>query len=361
MAERGVFPLPLAIEAIDRDWLTAALRTRAPGVTVRGLEVVDVRRGTCTKVRLRLDMDAAGRAAQIPQTVILKAGFEPHSREMHFMHESEVRGYRDVFPALPLPAPRCFFADYDAEGRQGVIVMEDLVARGVRFCSALEPQTYEEVARRLTVLAQFHARTWNSPEFAPGGRWDWVPELMAANRAYAEHFLRREVWDRFIASPRAAAASVRFHDPAWMARALDKLALLSTRRPTFLQHGDTHLGNLYVDLDGTPGFFDSLPHRGPPAGEVSYHLACALDPADRPRWEEKLVAHYLEELARAGVAPPALEEVMRDYGACLARAYFIFVINDSVFQAEAVNTAYVARISAAMIDHDTIGLLKAIE
>lgn len=360
MAERAPFPLPLTIEEIDRDWLTAALRTCAPEVTVRGVEVVDVRHGTCTKVRLRLDLDAAGKAAGVPETVILKGGFEPHSRDMHYMHESEVRGYRDVFPAVPLPTPACWFADYDAERRQGVVIMEDLVARGVAFCKPLVPQTYDEAARRLAVLARFHAKTWNSPEFASGGRFDWVPELMAANRAYAAHFLQPEVWGRFIASPRAAAASVRFHDPAWMAFALDRLALLSTRRPTFLQHGDTHLGNLYVDVDGTPGFFDSLPHRGPPAGEVSYHLACALDPADRPRWEEKLVAHYLDELAREGVEPPALDEMMRDYGACLARAYFIFVVNDSVFQSEAVNTAYVARISAAMIEHDTIGLLEGI-
>ena len=360
MSERQPLPLPLTIEEIDRDWLTAALRVKAPGVSVRGFEVVDIRRGTCTKVRLRLDMDDAGRAAGVPETVILKAGFEPHSRDMHFMHESEVRGYRDVFPAVPLPTPACYFADYDAERRQGVIIMEDLVARGVAFCNALVPQGFDEVARRLRLLAGFHARTWNSPDFAPGGRWDWVPELMAANRAYAAHFLQPEIWGRFIASPRAAAASVRFHDPAWMAHALDKLALLATRRPSAIQHGDTHLGNLYVDPDGTPGFFDSLPHRAMPAGEVSYHLACALDPADRQRWEGALVGLYLEELSRHGVEPPAFDEMMADYGACLARAYFIFVVNDSVFQAEATNTAYVARISAAMIDHDTIGLLERI-
>jgi hypothetical protein len=360
MAERPVFPLPLAIEEIDRDWLTAALRAKAPGVTVLGFEVVDVRRGTCTKVRLRLEMDAAGRAAGIPETVILKAGFEPHSRDMHFMHETEVRGYRDLFPVVPLPTPACYFADYDAERRQGVIIMEDLVARGVAFCNPLRPQSFDEVARRLTLLARFHAKTWNSPDLAPGGRWDWVAELMASTRAYADPYLQPQTWGRFIASPRGAAASVRFHDPAWMTHALDRLAVLATRRPSAIQHGDTHLGNLYVDCDGTPGFFDSLPHRGPAAGEVSYHLACALDPADRRRWEGALVAGYLDELARSGVAAPAFDEMMADYAACLARAYFIFVINDSVFQAEAINTAYVARISTAMLDHDTIGRLQAI-
>lgn len=360
MAERQALPLPLTLEEIDRDWLTAALRTHAPGVSVEGFEIVDVRRGTCTKVRLRLDMDEAGRRAGVPPTVILKAGFEPHSREMHFMHETEVRGYRDLFPVLKLPSPACYFADYDAERRQGVVIMEDLVARGVAFCHPLRPESFEATAHRLTVLARFHARTWNSPEFAPGGRWDWIAELMAANRAYAASYLEPETWRRFIDSPRGAAASVRFHDPAWMAHALDRLVRLSDRRPSCIQHGDTHLGNLYVDPDGTPGFFDALPHRGPAAGEISYHIACALDPADRRRWEGPLVALYLAELARNGVAAPHFDEMMADYGACLARAYFIFVVNDAAFQGEATNTAYVARISAAMLDHDTLGLLDRI-
>ena len=87
------------------------------------------------------------------------------------MHEREVRGYRDVLPVLKLPSPACYFADYDTDRQQGIIIMDDLVARGVTFCHALKPQTHEQVARRLTALAQFHAKTWASAEIAPGGRW----------------------------------------------------------------------------------------------------------------------------------------------------------------------------------------------
>ena len=94
--------------------------------------------------------------------------------------------------------------------------------------------------------------------------------------------------------------------------------------------------------------------------EVSYHIVCALDTADRPNWERPLVRHYLDELKRHGVDAPDLEEAMRQFGTYLARAYFIFVINEAFFQNEAVNTAYTARISAAMLDHDTIGLLESI-
>jgi aminoglycoside phosphotransferase (APT) family kinase protein len=183
---------------------------------------------------------------------------------------------------------------------------------------------------------------------------------MAATRDYAELWLAPDTWRRFIDSPRGAAASVRFHDVDWMRDALARLAVWAERRLHAVLHGDTHLGNLYVDPDGTPGFFDPTAHRGPAMAEVSYHLVCALDTGDRPRWEAALVGHYLDELRRCGVEPPLFDEAMADYGATLARAYFIFVINESAFQPEAINTAYVARISAAMLDHDTIGLLKAI-
>jgi hypothetical protein len=360
LARREFMPLPVEIGQIDAAWLTAALRTRTPGVTVRAMEVADVRHGTCTKIRLRLDLDDAAERAGIPRSVILKGGFEQHSRDMAYMHETEVRGYQEVLGSLGLPSPACYFAAYDAERGQGVIVMEDLVARGVRFCDPLKPQGFDEVARRLTELARFHAKSWGSPEFRPGGRWEWQQDVMPDVRSYAQPFLKPEVWDRFVGSPRGAAVSVRFHSAEWMADAFDRMVLLSATEPHCVLHGDTHLGNLYVDPDGTPGFFDSLPAHGPAMSEVAYHMACALDTADRRRWEGALVGHYLGQLRANGVAAPDFDDAMHQYAVYLARAYFIFIINDADFQSEAVNTAYTARISAAMIDHDTIGRLAAI-
>jgi hypothetical protein len=59
MTDMTARPLPLRIEQIDADWMTRALRKRAPGVTCSGVEVVDVNHGTCTKIRLRLTLDDA--------------------------------------------------------------------------------------------------------------------------------------------------------------------------------------------------------------------------------------------------------------------------------------------------------------
>jgi hypothetical protein len=360
MAKRNSRPLPLAIEEIDRDWIAEALQSRVPDVAVHSAEVVDINHGTCTKIRLRLDVNEAGKRAGIPETVILKAGFEPHSRDMWYMHQGEARGYRDVIPELKLLAPACYFADFDADRKQGVVIMEDLVARGVTFCSPLKPQTHEQVSRRLTMLARFHAQTLGSRELAPGGKWDWLPDMAERSRTYFPQYLTPETWQRFVGAPRGAAAAVRFHDRVWMTDAVERIAILARQRPHALVHGDTHLGNLYIDVDGSPGFYDIQPHRAPPMMEITYHVAGALDPADRRRWEGALVQHYLDELARNGAEPPGFDDAMHQYGVFLAKGYLIFLVNESFFQPEAVNTAYTARFSAAMIDHDTIGLLKAI-
>jgi hypothetical protein len=361
MRDREVHPLPTTIEEIDRDWLTSALRTRAPGVTVRDYEIVDMKRGTCTKVRLRLHMDHAGKRAGIPETVVLKGGFEPHSRDMAVMHEREARGYRDVFPVLKLPTPACYFADYAADQRQGIVIMEDLVARGVTFCDPLRPHSHEQVARRLGVLARYHAQTWNSPDFAPGGRWGWAEDVIATTPKYYAPYLAPSQWERFVNAPRGAAVAKRFLDRDWIHDTFGRMLSLSRQVPQVLVHGDTHLANLYCGPDDAPGFFDSLPGRSPAMEEIAYHVVCALDLADRQSWEGALVRHYLDELARNGVAnPPGFDDAMRQFGAFMARGFIIFLFNESFFQAEAINTAYTARFSAAMLDHDTMGLLSAI-
>jgi Ecdysteroid kinase-like family len=360
MPDRPVLPLPIQIEDIDSAWLTAALRTQTQEVTVRKVEVVDINHGTCTKIRLKLDLDDAGRRAGIPEFVILKGGFESHSRDMaEVIHLGEVRGYRDVFPILPLPNPACYFADYDQDRRQGIVIMEDLAQRGVEFCSALKPHTFEEVARRLTVLAEFHARTWGSPDLRPEGRWGFLSQGQETLRGYMNLYLEKpEEWARFVASPRGAATSVRFHDLKTIVRAFDQLVVISRQVPHCVIRGDTHPGNFYVEPDGSPGFLDALPSRGPAMTDITYYIACALDTFDRPRWEGPLVQHYLAELRRFGAPAPSFDEAMRQYSALLLNGYIIFMVNESFYQPESINTAYTARFSAAMIEHDTLGILS---
>lgn len=91
--------------------------------------------------------------------------------------------------------------------------------------------------------------------------------------------------------------------------------------------------------------------------EVAYHISAAVDIADRPRWEGALVRHYLDQLAANGAPAPSFDEAMRQYATFLVYGHFIWVTTESKYQAEAVNTANAARVSQAMLDHDTIRII----
>lgn len=347
-----VRPLPVEIADITPGWLSAAL-----GCSVSSVRIADVNNGTCTKIRLALETDDP----EIPATVILKGGFEPHSRMMDYMHANEVHAYADVAPLSPLRQPQCFFAQFDAESRQGIVIMEDLVARGVTFLHPQQPRSPQEVAKRLERLARHHAMTLGRPgDFAPEGRFAWAGDMIDGFYRYGETILTPPVWQGFVQSARGAAASVRFHRLDWFLDALGKLSRFGKTVPRALLHGDTHLGNLYIDTDGEPGFFDSQPHLGPVMAEVAYHVTGALDMADRRAHERDLVAHYRAAMETEGLALPPLDDLMRQYAAFLAFGYAIFLVNASDFQPEAINTAYTARFSCAMLDNNTPGVLSAL-
>ncbi len=360
MNQAAYFPLPVTEAEITAQWMTAALRQRNPEVTVEKLEFIDAIRGTSSKLRYRLELDEAGKAAGIPETVILKGGFEAHSRNFDFMHEREIRGYRDVLTRLPLPAPTCYFADFDAERRQGIVIMEDLVASGATFCHATQPQSFEQVARRLEVLAGFHARTWDSPGVKAGGEWEDLVDFLDTVDSFFALKTEPATWQRFVSSPRGVASSVRYQDRDWMLQAWQKMKAYAKQQPYCVLHGDIHLGNLYIAADGTPGFFDTLASRGPGMIEVSYHVSASIDSADRPHWEAALVQHYLDSLRKHDVDAPGFDEAMRQYVIFLVYGHFIWMTTESEYQTESVNTANAARVNAAMLEHDLDHHLDAI-
>lgn len=360
MVETNTFALPTEVAGITREWLEKALSGYAPGVRVRGFEMVDFINTTCTKIRLKLDLENNSPDTPIPPTVILKGGFEPHSRKMWPMHMNEALSYSTLMPQLGLRVPTPYFAGWDEEHLQGIVIMEDLVARGVDFCSPLRPHSFEHTEKRLRALARFHAQTWDSPEIRPGGRWGWLSDMPNNWHHYFDEYLKPDVWDHYVRSARGAAVSTAFHDRDWMYDALDRMTALANTLPYCANHGDTHIGNQYVDIDGEPGFFDCIGCAGPGMIEVAYHLGCALDIGTRRRHEGALIKAYLDELALNGVTPPSFDEAMHQYGTFLAFGYGIFIINEAVFQTEANNTAYTARFGQAMLDNDTLGKLAAI-
>jgi len=351
--------LPLKPEEITPQWLTEALRERHPGLAVTRVDILNILPGTSTKIRIRPTLATRGTGPPLPETLIVKGGFEDHSPSLAPMYLTEMRFYRDVQPHIDLPSPSCHFAGTDFDSHQSIVIMEDLAAREVRFCHGQRPQTPDEVARRLTVMARYHAQTWNSHEFEAGGRFDWISGRHEGwSVVYQNRYLEPAVWQSCMEAPRGAAVSSVFHDPRWMAAALRDLGEIHRRSPPCLCHGDTHLGNLHVDADGSPCFFDAQVARAPWQFEVTYHLICALDLRDRRSQERALLRHYLDALRGEGIDPPDEQRAFEAYRREVAYGLFIFLINETRFQTEAVNTAYTARFGAAALDlgtHEMVG------
>jgi hypothetical protein len=272
----------------------------------------------------------------------------------------EALAYRDLLSDCPLNNPACYFADYDEERRQGIVLMEDLAPRNVTFGNPLQPRSYDDVAATLSLLAKFHARTWGCPMFAPDEPLGWVQTSAPFSRPYLKTYLEPEPWQRCLGMPRGAASSVRFHDRLWAIAALQRMEILAGQVPNCIIHGDTHLGNAFFTPDGAAGFVDPVLRRAPAMNEVSFHLNAALDTADRPGWERALIRHYLNELKRHGVDAPGLDEAMRQYSAFLVEGFVAAFINPADCLPETPSAAYTARFSAAMLANDTIGTLSRI-
>ena len=182
------------------------------------------------------------------------------------------------------------------------------------------------------------------------------------SRASLQPVLAPETWNAYVRMPRGAAASNRFHDVEWAKKALRAMDVLSAQTPNCVIHGDTHLGNTFMEPDGTPGFYDIVPRRAPPMAEVCYHITLSLDIVDRQAAERDLVRHYLEELKRHGIADaPSFDEAMHQHAAFLIEGYCLVLTNDPFFQPEPPITAYAARFSEAMLDNDTAGVLARVE
>ena len=345
--------LPREVSEITAHWMTEAFRSQGRDIAVSRIELEDHIAGASSKVRVRLETANA----DDPKRVIVKGGFEKHSREMKGMHWAEARAYRDLIPRVPASAPRSWYAEVDAEG-QGIVVMEDLTLRDVRFLSLQTPIGFDTACRFLESLAALHASMWGAPDLVDGALFgDVAMPMVGRFEAYIERLTEPANFAAYAERPRGAAIPVALHDRERMKAGLWALRDSYAGQTRTIVHGDTHLGNLYLDADGNPGFLDWVIRRAPWQNEINYFITAALDLPDRRRWEGALLEHYLAALRGHGIDAPDFDTAWLLYRREVVWGFFIWFLNSWDFQTESRNTAAATRFAMAMIDHDTYGLL----
>lgn len=341
------------LSLVSQQWVSDALASTHPGTVVEGMDVALIIAGNSTKIWLNLEYNQPGRDAGLPRSVIVKAGFDRHDPVMLFTYQAEMQAYRDVLPRFPLNSPACYYAGEGPGDVAAAIIMEDLRQRPIRFCHASQPLTRTEAMAFVREIAKRHAQSWDHPALTDGS-WDWPRANEAILAQLSDYFAMLqspEQWAHYIALPRCQAVSTAFHDRDRFLAAMARLAEKNAAQPRIVMVGDTHLSNLYIEADGTPGFLDFLSRVSCWADELSYFIGAALDMQDRRAWERDLLQHYLETLGSNGVTPPSFEEAWISYGDNLLTGLFVWMTNGEHFQVEAVNTANAARLNAAVIDH----------
>jgi hypothetical protein len=186
--------------------------------------------------------------------------------------------------------PRPYYA---ATGEDGLftLLLEDLSVIGCKFSNGEWGVTADAAARALEDLARFHARFADPAERAAVAPWLARPEprmdvTPLLRMILDEH--RDALTSDYVA---AGELYIRHHD---------RINELWNAGPQTYIHGDTHIGNVFLD-QGRVGFHDwGLSRVSTPLRDVSYFLTMTVDPEERRRSERDLLRLYLGALRAAG-------------------------------------------------------------
>jgi aminoglycoside phosphotransferase (APT) family kinase protein len=246
--------------------------------------------------------------------------------------------------------PRCRYTASDPDTGHGLVVMDDVVAAGGRFLTALEPYSPEQARRSLDQLAALHAAHWDGAGTA-GAPWlrHRLAELVEQPlRTVAE--LQEQIDDE-----RGDPLPAAVRDAGRIIGALGALVTSTAGRPATLVHGDAHAGNLYVQ-DGATALVDwQLVQRAHWSIDVAYHVGAALSVDDRRAADRDLLDHYLDRLASLGVAAPDRETAWTAYRAGVAYGFYLWSITRKVDPA--ITHEFCRRLGTAVADLDSFALL----
>lgn len=359
------FAIPTTPDAVTPGWLETALGRAYPGTKVVRAEVSGFFGYKPNKARVSIDY-APGAATDLPRRLIVKGGFKKGSggeslTGLDIGLELEVLAYRDLVPHLDARTPRCLCVEFDAQRYDGIVLLEDLDPLGAVFLKDRAHLSREEAERFVEALARLHAPWLGSADLRDGGRFGPASPLAERTtrlyRDYLDRMIEPTHWRGLLELPRGAAVPRLLQDVERIGHAWSRMKAILATCPLTIGHGDEHIGNLWLDAHGEPGFIDWCSRREAWAVGFAYLLASTLDVLDRRAWEQDLLKRYLDALGRAGAPVPAWNDAWTWYRAAVLFPYLAWLNNSPKWQPESVNTRNAVRGAMAVVDLDTLGLL----
>lgn len=344
--------IPTEVDDLDAPWFGAVL-----GLEVTAATVLDRSSGTTGRARVALRGEPG-----VPPSVFVKlAPFDADQRVFvtHTgMGVKEARFYRDLAAEMPVRVPGVWFSATD--GADYVMVLEDLVAGGCRFPTPDDPDIAHRATDIVEQCAALHAHYWESPRFASGGDLEWlVPREVTRDTEGGRMFVQQAV---DVLGDRMDDA---FHRIAaiYIARTAD-IVQIWQEGPGTLVHGDSHIGNLFVDTrDDRTGFLDwAVLCRSPGIRDIAYTMCNSVPTDVRESIERGLVDRYCELLAASGVAvdPDTEWDRYRVHAVYSWVAAAATAGMGSKWQPAEVGISATRRTTAACAHLDSVGALESI-
>lgn len=274
-------------------------------------------------------------------------------------YRTEVRFYQEIGSANPLPPARPYYAEFDPETHDFVLVLEDLI--GLRVDDQTVGCSPRDAATVIDAIAEHHAFWWNSARFA---EMPWLRTFDSdpVSAVVARNF--ETAWPKVVdglgagLSPALRAFGQRFPSlTRWYCAQI-------ARPPCTFMHGDLRLDQLFFGVEPTDPPVTALDWQvcgiGRSAYDVAYFLSQSLTTEARRSCERDLKVRYLERLASHGIDYPPTE-FDRDYRLTTAWCFtypvlgagWIDLANDR--QLELMRTM-LSGAAAAIEDHDALTL-----
>jgi len=348
-------PLPRTLDAVTPVWLSEAISVNYPGVEVTDFSLAGEIDGTASKVRIRLAYNDKGMDYELPTSLWLKGGFAGRAFGNAPTFVAESRFFAEWAPLLPINIPKAYYAGIDPSGEQALVIIEDLDLRGATYGRSTHPLTPDQAAAVLDVRAQGHAALWESPKIA--NLRSYADRFAGANHWIAE-MTKPGVYERWLDTPRFKYVPKELHDPHAYAAGMNALYGFTTQGPQTFNQGDSHMGNVFFEEDGTAGILDWQAYvRCNGMVDVAYFLVGAITIEDRRKHERDLLRSYLDALKKYGVEnPPSFDDIWLDYRRFTLHG-FAWTMTTPEFHPEEVIQAYAERYGAAAQDLETLKAL----
>ena len=346
----GVLPIPAQVSELTAEWFSQVLDTR-----VSAVDVIDAHSGTTGRAVVRLTGDGA-----VPDTLFVKLQpFVPEQRKLIRqvgLGVAEARLYANLGNQLPVRTPRVWHSAYDPDDGAFVMVLEDLGAAGCHFPATSDSDILQVAESTVEELAKLHAafRGQQLP-------WLRTPDGMRGKPENPETTARRSLFIKLALDQFGAEMPRVFRRLAelYMERTLDVISLFNQGEHTLI-HGDSHIGNLFVD-NGRTGFYDwAVVGRGPGMRDVAYFMCNSVPTDVRRANEEALLSLYRRTLESHGATLDAAtaREQYRLFSVYSWIAATSTAAMGSTWQPIEIARPAMIRTTEAIDDLDAVGLLE---